>query len=176
MADLDVAPPDGASYIPCNWGLLPLVLPRREVTDNDVLLDAGSGMGRIVLQAASRYPFRRVVGVEISEQLHAIAEANIRRNSDRLRCRNVSLINANILDFDDLDDVTVVFLFNPFRGATFEAFIERLMASADRRPRRLRLIYVNPLEEARLLATGRVRRVRSRRLGRWLARVYVVAA
>jgi len=68
----------------------------------------------------------------------------------------------------------VVFLYNPFGGATFEEFTRRLVASVDRRPRTLRIVYVNPREEATLLGTGRIRRTRSRRLGRWLARVYLV--
>jgi hypothetical protein len=174
VADLHVASPDAVGYIPCNQHLLPLVLPRREVTTDDVLLDAGSGMGRVVLQAAARYPFRRVVGVELSEQLHAIATANLVRSRARLACPDVSLVNADILDFDGLDEVTVVFLYNPFGGATFEEFARRLVASVDRRPRDLRVVYVNPREEATLLDTDRFRRVRSRRLGRWLARVYLL--
>ena len=41
-------------------------------------LDLGSGQGRTLLMA-SEYPFRRIVGVEIIPELHAIAEQNIRR-------------------------------------------------------------------------------------------------
>lgn len=139
------------------------VLPHREVTDQDVFIDIGSGMGRVVLQAALRYPFRRVIGVEISAYLHHIAVANLTRNRDRLRCSDVELVQADILDFDIPDDVTVVFLYNPFGGEIFNEFIRRLLASVDRRPRTVRIIYANPREEAGLLATGRVRLVRSLR-------------
>jgi len=174
VEQLGLASPDAVGYIPCNYRLLPLALPRREVHPDDVFLDAGSGMGRVVLQAAARYPFRRVVGVELSERLHSLAVANVERSRAHLRCPDVSLVNADILDFDGLDDVTVVFLYNPFGGATFEEFARRLVESVDRRPRTVRIVYVNPREEATLLATGRVRRIRSRRLGRWVARVYLV--
>jgi hypothetical protein len=173
---LGVSSADAVGYIPCNYHLLPLVLPRREVGTDDVLLDAGSGMGRIVLQAAARYPWRRVVGVELSTRLHGLAERNLAHNRHRLRCSDVVLRHGDVLDLTDaeLDEVTVVFCYNPFGGATFATFVQRLLASVDRRPRRLRLVYVNPREEAALLRTGRVQRVRSRRLGRWLARVYDV--
>jgi tRNA G46 methylase TrmB len=40
-------------------------LPESEVGHDDVLLDVGSGMGRIVYQAACSYPLRRVVGVDL---------------------------------------------------------------------------------------------------------------
>lgn len=57
--------------------------------------------------------------------------------------------------------MTVAYLNNPFRGELFDAVVEKLLASYDRRPRSLRLIYKTPLEEARLLGTGRVRLVRA---------------
>jgi tRNA G46 methylase TrmB len=66
------------------------ILPHREVNDHDVFVDVGSGMGRVVLQAA-RYSFRKVIGVEISETLHGIAWENIDRNRQRLRCGDIEL-------------------------------------------------------------------------------------
>jgi hypothetical protein len=65
--------------------------------------------------------------------------------------------------------VTVAYLYNAFRGELFDAAVRALLASLDRRQRPLRLIYKTPLEEDRLLATGRavrVRMVRGRRPGR----------
>src|ERR1700680_3118745 len=44
-------------------------------TGQDVFVDYGSGMGRVLLMAA-RYPFRRVIGVEISAVLNEIARKN----------------------------------------------------------------------------------------------------
>ena len=48
----------------------------REIRPDDVFIDLGSGMGRMVLEAA-RYPFKRVIGVELVEQLHDLARANL---------------------------------------------------------------------------------------------------
>lgn len=122
------------------------ILPPREVTDHDVFVDFGSGMGRVVLQAA-RYPFRKVIGVEVSETLHSIARENIDRNRQRLRCPDTELVHADALDYELPDDVTVAFLYNPFRGEIFATVIERLLQSVERNPRPLRIIYVNPIEE-----------------------------
>ena len=41
-----------------------------------VLVDLGSGKGRVLL-LASEFPFRRVVGVEFSQELNEIAERNV---------------------------------------------------------------------------------------------------
>lgn len=153
---------DRCEYMPYGSSLR-RVLPRREVTDQDVFIDIGSGMGRVVLQAALRYPFRRVIGVEISAYLHHIAAANLARNRERLRCSDVVLVQADVLNFDIPDDVTIVFLYNPFGGEIFDEFVRRLIASVDRRPRTVRIIYANPCEEAALLATSCIRLVRSLR-------------
>ena len=42
----------------------------------DVFVDYGSGKGRVVIMAAES-PFRKVIGVEFSAQLHAIAKENV---------------------------------------------------------------------------------------------------
>lgn len=41
-----------------------------------MFLDLGSGKGRMVLSAA-RFPFRRIIGVELSNDLTAIARRNV---------------------------------------------------------------------------------------------------
>ncbi len=96
-------------YRPAGWMTLRRILPPREVTNHDVFIDLGSGMGRVVLQAAS-YPFRKVIGVEISETLHDIAQDNIDRTRRRPRCPHIDLVHADVLDYELPDDVTVAFL------------------------------------------------------------------
>lgn len=143
-------------YEPAEWHTLQRILPRRSVGADDVFVDVGSGMGRMVLRAA-QYPFKRVIGVELSHELHEIAERNLDVSIGQLRCRDVRFEQADALDYELPDDVTVVFLNNPFRGEIFDAAIESILRSVDRRPRRLRIIYRNPVEHERLVATGRAR-------------------
>jgi SAM-dependent methyltransferase len=159
LEELGLAHPDRVGYIPAGWLTLRRILRGWDVSNDDVFLDLGSGKGRAVLFAA-RYPFRRVIGVEISPDLHAIAEANVRQSKSRLKCRNIELVNEDVLDYRVPDDVTVVFLFNPFRGRTFDTAIERVLQSIDACPRSVKVIYVNPFEEESLLATGRATLVR----------------
>jgi predicted RNA methylase len=131
------------------------------VGPDDVFVDFGSGKGRIVLQAALAYPFRTVYGVELSPSLHAVAERNVAAVRHRFRCADVHLLQGDARSVELPDTVTVAYFYNPFRGAVFEAVVHRLLASVDRNPRRLRIVYGNPQEEATLLATGRIRPVRT---------------
>jgi 16S rRNA G966 N2-methylase RsmD len=169
LEELGVAGPDRVRYKPAPWLVLRRALPRRSVGPDDVFVDFGSGMGRVVFQAALWYPFRRVIGVELSARLHRIAQDNIDRNRARLRCTDVELVRADVLDYPVPDEVTVVFFDNPFTGQIFGAVLDRLLASVDRAPRTVTIVYFNPVEHDRLMRTGRVRlvrRVRGLRPGR----------
>lgn len=141
-------------YEPSQWLTLRRVLPPRRVTEHDVFIDFGSGMGRVVYQAAVGYPFRRVIGVELSERLHEIAVNNIERNRYRFRCDDVQLVHADVLEFDIPDDVSVVYLSNPFSGPILASVLKRLLHTVERNPRRLRIVYFNPVEERRILDAG----------------------
>jgi SAM-dependent methyltransferase len=160
LDELGIAAPDRERYKPAPWLTLRRALPRGSVGADDVFVDFGSGMGRVVFQAAMRYPFKRVTGVELSARLHEVARTNIDRNRHRLRAREVELVHGDVMDYEVPDDVTVAFFANPFVGHIFATVVDRLIASVDQAPRRLRIIYFNPVEHERLMATGRVRLVR----------------
>ncbi|MCW2690240.1 MAG: SAM-dependent methyltransferase [Mycobacterium sp.] len=159
LDELGIAPDGHAHYEPVGWLTLRRILPPRTVSTDDVFLDVGSGMGRAVLLAAG-YPFRRVIGVELSTQLNAIAQDNLDRCRDRLRCQHIQLVNADAVEYEIPDDVTVIFMYNPVRGANFAAVVKNVLDSYDRRPRMMRIAYANPIEEPTLLYTGRIRMVR----------------
>lgn len=155
-ADLGYADERLQPYEASGWQTLHRALPKSSVSAEDVFVDLGSGMGRVVLRAAE-YPFKRVVGVEMSPDLHAVAVENLERWQDRLRCGEVDLVCADVLEFEFPDDATVVFLYNPFQGEVFDRAMQRVFDSFDRAPRHLRVLYRNPVEHQRLMASGRVR-------------------
>lgn len=158
LRDLGLHADDRVDYVPSGFLVLRRALRKVGVSDSDVFLDLGSGKGRVVLQAAMR-PFRRVIGVEISPELHRMALANVERSRPRLRCTDVVLVNSPAEQFPIPDDVTVVYLFNPFHGKPFADVVRGLIESFDRNPRPLRIVYHNAREEDVLLATGRVETV-----------------
>ena len=153
LGDLGLAAKNRVDYEPSPWRALTRVLLPREVMRDDVFIDFGCGKGRVLIQAAM-YPFRKVIGVELSADLCAIAEDNIERSLQRLRCKNVEVINTDVLEYEFPDDVTVVYFYNPFEGEIFAAALDKLVASVRRRPRELKIIYTNPVEEELLLRAG----------------------
>jgi len=111
--------------------------------DAEVFLDAGCGMGRIVLVAA-RYPYAAVIGIEISEQLLAAARRNLAKQLPRLKCKDVRFERVDAGAYDMPDEVTTIFFYNPFWGETMERFIESLRVSLSRRNRAVAIAFVNP--------------------------------
>lgn len=152
---------ESINYVPIGWRRLRQALPVDSVSNRDVFIDIGSGMGRAVLEAAAFYPFGRVIGVELSEQLHAIAEQNFAQTTRRLRCRNIELVNTDVRQYQLPDDVTVVFINNSVRGSILAGVLKEISASVARSPRGVRLIYASPLEADAVTATGEWTRVRT---------------
>lgn len=115
----------------------------RELEEGVVFLDYGCGKGRAVVLAAMR-PFQKVIGVELDDGMLDLARRNIARLQKRMRCPNVSLVNADATQFDVPDDVNVVFMFNPFGGEVRQAVIHRIEASLHRLPRRITIFFLYP--------------------------------
>ncbi len=127
-----------------------LDLPAGQTT----FVDVGCGKGRVVLLAARR-PFRAVIGVELSPGLAAIARENLRRYRGRLPCPRVEVVEGDIRGFAWPEGPLVVYCYNPFRGTLFAEFLEGLIAARAPSPDPTLLVYSNPVEHERIVATGR---------------------
>jgi SAM-dependent methyltransferase len=158
--------PDRAPYVPSAWWILRWLLPTSAVQPTHEFVEFGCGKGRIVLDAARRYRFARVTGVELSPELSEIARDLIARER-RLRCGRVSVETRDATMFEIPDTTTHAYFFNPFKGESFQRVLSNLCESLDRAPRKLTIIYINPEEHDRVIASGRfrvVRRVHTTRL------------
>jgi len=165
LTDLGLAAPGRMSYAPATWGVLERVLKRSEIGDGDAFIDLGSGMGRTLLQAA-RFPFRRVIGIDVVDEFNDIARATLERNRRRLVCKEYEVLTADLASYEIPGDITVVFLFDPVEGDLFDAVVDQLLATLTRNPRLLRVIYVTPRFGDRLVKTGRARLTRRSERGR----------
>lgn len=108
-------------------------------------VDYGSGKGRVLLLAA-RYPFRRVVGVEMSAALNAAAAANI-RSYERLNRLStaIELVQGDARNFVVPGGDLIAYFYNPFDESVLQSVWDRLQASVRQEPRSLFIVYINPL-------------------------------
>jgi precorrin-6B methylase 2 len=130
-------------YYPSDYQSIYQALRQLQVRPNeDVLLDYGSGMGRVVVVAAT-FPFRKVIGLELSEQMNAIARKNVSRARHKLRCQDVELVTGDAATYQVPADVNCVFFYNSFKGPVLAAALANVRESLRRAPRRLLFVYKN---------------------------------
>ena len=110
-------------------------------------IDLGSGKGRTLLMAAS-FPFRRIIGMELLEELNVIAVQNISRyHTDDQRCFAIESHAGDARYFEFPADPTVLYLFNPFPRHIWREVLANLHASLVAAPRPIFVIYHNPVHE-----------------------------
>ena len=107
---------------------------------SEVFLDYGSGMGRAVCLAAT-YPFRTVIGIEISRDLCALANHNLNKVRDKLQCRDVRFLEKNAQEYKIPEAVTIFFFFNPFRGSVLTEVLDNIARSVREAPRKVRVVF-----------------------------------
>jgi SAM-dependent methyltransferase len=111
-------------------------------------LDLGSGKGRALL-LASRFPFRRILGVELSPQLNAIATANIAHfRAPWQQCHALEVHTGDATTIDYPTGPLVLYLYNPFLPPVLKPCLRNLTRSLIREPREIYLIYINPAPES----------------------------
>lgn len=116
---------------------------------SDKLFDYGSGKGAAMIFFA-RYPFCEIGGIELMYGLHEIALKNILKK----RLSHVISYNGDASEYKDIDRYNYFFFYNPFHGRVMEAVIEQIKYSLFCRPRRITIIYQNPIERSLFINSG----------------------
>jgi SAM-dependent methyltransferase len=116
----------------------------KEAIPDATFVDVGAGMGRAMILAAE-YPFKQVVGIEVSPALYEVAKENLATARERgLRCQDLRLMrdDARIAHYPPGN--LVVFLFNPFDADALRATLASIEARCN--PGKTWLLYHTPVE------------------------------
>jgi SAM-dependent methyltransferase len=134
----------------------PPVLFRRVIESLEIrysdftFIDVGCGKGRALILAAE-FPFRRIVGVELSETLADTARENIATFTSRLgHAPPVEVVTCDAVSYTFPSDPCVVFFYNPFLEETMSGVLQNLQSSLREDPRELFVVYVKPMERSAL--------------------------
>jgi SAM-dependent methyltransferase len=114
-----------------------------------VFVDFGSGKGKVLL-LAGEYGFKKIIGVEFSPSLHAIAEANIERyKSVSSRNCTIESVCQDAAEFAIPSENLVIFLYGPFHEPVFRSVIARLRDSLEAHDRTIFVVnFGSPLAAA----------------------------
>jgi SAM-dependent methyltransferase len=108
-------------------------------------VDVGSGKGRAML-LASRFPFKEIVGVEISAALTIIAERNIRLfRDDSQQCFAIrpTCVDGGSFELPLVD--AVLYFNNPFDEQVMRPLLSRIEQSLSAHSRKFLVAYQRPL-------------------------------
>lgn len=151
LSDLDIPSSnwiDGNDYAAIEPERFQRVLASFDLAFEDfTFIDFGSGKGRALL-LASEYPFKRILGLEFSPELHLTAEENIRRyRSATQRCRDTQSLNVDFADYALPPEASVLFFFHPCRTRVLSRVVAGICRSLISHPRPLYIAYVAPTPE-----------------------------
>ena len=121
------------------------LLDRLELPRESNFVDIGSGKGRVLL-IASQYGFRKVVGIEFSGELCAIARENAEAYSRKTKPLSlIEVIEADATNYQFRAGDRVLFMYNPFDAFILAKVIDNIRRSLEENPRKIWLIYNTPM-------------------------------
>ena len=108
-------------------------------------VDIGCGKGRAMLLAL-RYPFKGILGIELSPALADIARSNLASFQAPWRQGDVpaAVLTGDATAFELPCDPMVLFLYHPFAAPVMRRFLQHLEQSLHADPRPVYLLYANP--------------------------------
>jgi hypothetical protein len=110
-----------------------------------VLIDIGCGKGRVLI-VGSEFPFREVIGVEISSTLAAMARSNIATVRRAFPARSpIRVVIANAMTYALPDGPVAIFLYRPFGEAGTATLLAHIETALQQRSHPLSIVYYNPV-------------------------------
>jgi SAM-dependent methyltransferase len=151
LSDLDIKSPnwvEGNNYLAIEPERFNRVLASMDIAfEGYTFIDFGSGKGRALL-LASEFPFKRIIGLEFSPELHRIAERNIGvYHSTNQQCMNIQSLNLDFAQFPLPPEPLVLLFFDPCRKRVLQQVIARIGEWLPTNPYPLYLAYVAPRPE-----------------------------
>ena len=110
-----------------------------------------SARGRgAALLLASEFPFKRIMGVEFSDELSAIARENVASfPTEAQRCGDIEIVCEDAAEFELPVDPLVLYFYNPFHEPIMREVMRRVVESLDDDPRPAFVILTRTTPSAR---------------------------
>jgi SAM-dependent methyltransferase len=138
--DLGIPTNMGAWYSNSGGPNLDNVLKELPIHPNDSVLDIGCGKGGALI-TMSKYPFKYVDGLDISNHLLSVAKSNL----NKISVRKNRFFCSNAATFKAYDDYSYLYMYNPFPCEIMKLVITNIISSLKVKPRAMTIIYMNPV-------------------------------
>lgn len=154
LEDLGANGEHAVSYRATKAGPLRKLIRKLDLPRDCAFVDLGSGKGRTLLIAA-QLGFEKVVGVEFSPRLCAIARKNVDILRRQIRITSyIEVINEDVARFKLTPERSVYYAYNPFDETVLASFVANLYISLKRFPRPVWFIYNTPIHHGFIDRSG----------------------
>jgi len=140
-------------YMPVSYTLLEEILRQLPASARNHFLDIGSGKGRAMCIAA-HHGFKKVTGIDFSKELCDAAKKNLAITQQNIPALHYEIINNDAFYFKIPADVDCIFFFNPFDEIMMSGVVDNILAGLQGHPRKMYIIYVNPLHKELFIMAG----------------------
>lgn len=141
-------------YQPTNYYLIEKAFDYlRSENENHTILDFGCGKGRVMIVAAF-YGFKHITGVDFVPSFCEEASRNIEKVQTQFPTTTFNIFCEDATQFKVGNDQSVFFFFNPFDEKIMLAVVKNILASLKLKPRRIFVVYINPLHKEIFLSAG----------------------
>jgi predicted RNA methylase len=140
-------------YMPVSYDVLEDALGHLDMKRCKHFLDIGCGKGRAMCVAAYN-GFAMVTGIDLSKDFCIATEKNLEIVKHQVPHLQYKVINNDAFYFEIPADADCIFMFNPFDEIVMDAVAENILESFEMAPRKISLIYANPLHKEKLTDIG----------------------
>ncbi len=132
-------------YMPAGYDLLENLFAQVNLSVCRHFIDIGSGKGRVMVVAA-HHGARKITGIEFAPRFCAAARTQLAATALVIPGFEYQVINNDAFYVDIPDDADCLFMFNPFDEVIMSAVADNIAESHARNPRKITLLYANPLQ------------------------------
>ncbi len=106
-------------------------------------IDIGSGEARLLCLLSDSFPFKQIIGIELSQSLHKIAQQNIQNYSHK--SKDIVLACEDATQYHFPPSPLLLYLCNPFSDDLLERFLINVQNTLKAEPHKpILIIYNNP--------------------------------
>ena len=131
-------------YEPTPYEVLDTLFEYMPLSKDDVLVDYGSGLGRVSFCACYRFGCR-TIGVEFAEEYFERSLKNLETFAGNKEL--VSFCYGKAEEYQIHEKENVFYFFNPFSGMIFKKVINQILASLAIAPRTVKLVLYYPEDD-----------------------------
>lgn len=140
-------------YMPASYDLLENFFTTINISEYRHFLDIACGKGRAMCVAAS-LGVNKISGVEFSKEMYVSAKENLEKIKNRYPDLKYEVHNYDAFYFEIEKDIDCIFLFNPFDETIMSGVLGNIELSLEKNPRKITVIYINPLQKHLFLEYG----------------------